>query len=242
MRIASPLAATANAEERSHRAKSSEHTRDAGVKLLIGTGNAGKIRELETLLSGLDVELTTPAQLGLDLDVDETGETLEENARLKARAYANAGGMVALADDSGLFVDALIGAPGVRSARYGAPQATTDEDRVSLLLNALAGVPESERTAAFRCVIVIAKPGSSEVHIARGELRGIIEMQPRGTNGFGYDPVFLLPDRRKTMAELESTIKNRISHRGLAAQAARGIIETLANQDAPTPNGRANPG
>ena len=212
------------------------------MRLLIGTGNAGKIRELETLLSGLAVDLTTPAQLGLDLDVDETGETLEENATLKARAYANAWGMLALADDSGLFVDALDGGPGVRSARYGAPQATTDEDRVDLLLNALVDVPESQRTAAFRCVIAIAPPGLFEVHIVRGELRGIIGMQPRGTNGFGYDPVFLLPDRGKTMAELESTIKNRISHRGLAAQAAREIIETLANQDAQTPEARSNPG
>ena len=193
------------------------------------------------MLSGLAVELTTPAQLGLDLDVEETGETLKENATLKARAYANAGGMLALADDSGLFVDALDGAPGIRSARYGAPDAKTDEDRVELLLGTLAEVPVSHRTAAFRCIIAIAQPGSSEVHIARGELRGIIGMRPRGTNGFGYDPVFLLPDRDKTMAELESTIKNSISHRGLAAQAARRIIETLANQDASTPNAPGNP-
>ena len=212
------------------------------MKLLIGTGNAGKVRELETLLGGLGVELKTPARMGLEMDVDEIGETLEENATLKARAYADAGGVVALADDSGLFVDALNGAPGVRSARYGAPQATTDEDRVDLLLKTLADVPEWERTAAFRCVIAIAPPGSSETHIARGELRGIIALQPRGTNGFGYDPVFLLPDRGKTMAELESTIKNRISHRGLAAQAARRIIESLANQDAQTPEARANLG
>ena len=127
------------------------------MKLLVGTGNPGKVREFRELLDGLPVELVTPADIGLDIEVEETGDTLEENALIKAQAYANAGGILTLADDSGLFVDALDGAPGVISARYGAPDARTDEDRVELLLRNLADVPEGERNAAFRCVIVIAE-------------------------------------------------------------------------------------
>ena len=198
------------------------------MKLLVGTGNPGKVREFRELLDGLPVELVTPADIGLDIEVEETGDTLEENALIKARAYANAGGITALADDSGLFVDALDGAPGVHSARYGAPEARTDEDRVRLLLGALAGVPEGQRDAAFRCVIVIADPGESDVRMARGELRGILGLTPRGTNGFGYDPIFVVPEHGKTVAELDSITKHALSHRGQAARAAREIIAEIA--------------
>ena len=198
------------------------------MKLLVGTGNPGKVREFRELLDGLPVELVTPADIGLDIEVEETGDTLEENALIKARTYANAGGITALADDSGLFVDALDGAPGVHSARYGAPEARTDEDRVRLLLGALAGVPEGQRDAAFRCVIVIADPGESDVRMARGELRGILGLAPRGTNGFGYDPIFVVPEHGKTVAELDSITKHALSHRGQAARAAREIIAEIA--------------
>ena len=198
------------------------------MKLLVGTGNPGKVREFRELLDGLPVELVTPADIGLDIEVEETGDTLEENALIKARTYANAGGITALADDSGLFVDALDGAPGVHSARYGAPDARTDEDRVRLLLGALAGVPEGQRDAAFRCVIVIADPGESDVRMARGELRGILGLTPRGTNGFGYDPIFVVPEHGKTVAELDSITKHALSHRGQAARVAREIIAEVA--------------
>ena len=198
------------------------------MKLLVGTGNPGKVREFRELLDGLPVELVTPADIGLDIEVEETGDTLEENALIKARVYANAGEMTALADDSGLFVDALGGAPGVHSARYGAPKAKSDEDRVQLLLRALADVPEGQRDAAFRCVIVIADPGESDVRMARGELRGILGLAPRGTNGFGYDPIFVVPEHGKTVAELDSATKHALSHRGQAARAAREIIAEIA--------------
>lgn len=198
------------------------------MKLLVGTGNPGKVREFRELLDGLPVELVTPADIGLDIEVEETGNTLDENALIKAQAYANAGGILTLADDSGLFVDALDGAPGVISARYGAPDARTDEDRVELLLRNLADVPEGERDAAFRCVIVIAETGVDTVRMAKGELRGIIGQTPRGTNGFGYDPVFVVPEYGKTVAELDSDIKNALSHRGRAARAAREIIADMA--------------
>ncbi len=198
------------------------------MKLLVGTGNPGKVREFRELLDGLPVELVTPADIGLDIEVEETGDTLDENALIKAQAYANAGGVLTLADDSGLFVDALDGAPGVISARYGAPDAKTDEDRVELLLRNLADVPEGERNAAFRCVIVIAEPGVDTVRMAKGELRGIIGQTPRGTNGFGYDPIFVVPEYGKTVAELDSDIKNALSHRGRAARAAREIIADMA--------------
>ena len=198
------------------------------MKLLVGTGNPGKVREFQELLDGLPLELVTPADIGLDMEVEETGDTLEENALLKAQAYANASEILTLADDSGLFVDALGGEPGVRSARYGAPDAKTDEDRVELLLRNLADVPDGQRAAAFRCVIVIAKPGEDTVRIAKGELRGIIEQTPRGTNGFGYDPIFVVPEYGKTVAELDSDIKNVLSHRGRAARIARDIIAEIS--------------
>lgn len=197
------------------------------MKLLVGTGNPGKVREFHELLDGLPVELVIPSEVGLDMEVEETGETLEKNALLKAQAYANASGILTLADDSGLFVDALGGEPGVRSARYGAPDATADEDRVELLLSNMADVPDGKRDAAFRCVIVIAEPDEDTVRIAKGELRGIIGHAPRGTNGFGYDPIFIVPEYGKTVAELDSETKNALSHRGRAASVAREIIAEM---------------
>ncbi len=199
------------------------------MKLLLGTGNSGKVREFHELFSGVPAELVTLTDIGLDMEVDEVGETLETNALAKARVYANASGMTTLADDSGLFVDALGGAPGVHSARYGAPDAKTDDDRLQLLLRALDGIPEDSRGAAFRCVIIIAEPGSNDVHVAKGELRGIIGQTGKGTNGFGYDPIFVVAGHGKTMAEFDSKTKNMLSHRGRAARAAREIVSELAS-------------
>jgi XTP/dITP diphosphohydrolase len=157
--------------------------------------------------------------------VTESGDTYEENARLKALAYAKLSGLTTLADDSGLEVDALDGAPGVRSARF-AGQAAGDADRVGLLLTRLEGVPGERRTARFKCVIAIASPEGS-VEICRGECEGIIALGPSGASGFGYDPVFFIPEAGKTMAELPMEAKNRISHRARASQQARDVLQRL---------------
>jgi XTP/dITP diphosphohydrolase len=194
-------------------------------KLLIATNNPGKVKEYADLLDGLPLTITTPAQEGLSLAVDETGGTFAENAILKARAYARAGGLLTLADDSGLEVDALGGAPGVRSARYAGGEAS-DEDRYCLLLRNLADVPAEERTARFRCVVAVATP-EGKVHTAEGRCEGVIGFEPRGTHGFGYDPVFCLSDRGQTMAELSPQVKNQISHRARAVQAALPVLRRL---------------
>ena len=194
-------------------------------KLLIATNNPGKLREYEELLAGLPLELTSPAREGLSLEVAETGESFAENARLKAVAYARASGLLTLADDSGLEVDALSGRPGVHSARY-AGEGADDEERYRLLLEEMRGVPWEKRTARFHCVIAIATP-EGEVRTAEGTCEGIIAFEPRGEHGFGYDPVFYLPQHGRTMAELEPRAKNRISHRARAARKAREILREL---------------
>ena len=195
-------------------------------RLLLATYNPGKVREYRVLLEGLPIEITFPADEGLLLDVDETGETFEENACLKAVAFAHASGMLTLADDSGLEVDALEGRPGVRSARYAGPGAT-DVDRYEKLLTELAGVPGSDRRARFRCVIAIAGV-DGVVCIADGTCEGSIGRSPRGEFGFGYDPVFLVDGfDGRTLAELEPEVKNRISHRAEAARALRPKLAKL---------------
>ena len=185
------------------------------MELLIATHNPGKVREYQELLAGLSLELTYPAQKGLDIEVAETGESFAENARLKATAYARASGLLTLADDSGLEVDALGGEPGIRSARYAGSEAS-DEDRYRLLLEKLRGVPWEERTARFRCVIAVVTP-EGQIHTAEGACEGIITFEPKGEHGFGYDPVFYFQEYEMTMAELPSETKNRISHRARAA-------------------------
>ena len=201
------------------------------MKLLIATNNPGKVREYEELLETLPaaVEITYPAQQGLALEVEESGETFEENARLKALAFAQASGLLTLADDSGLEVDALDGAPGVRSARYAGPDAN-DVDRYRKLLGALAGVPADRRSARFRCVVALAQPDGT-IHTADGTCEGEIGHEPRGTHGFGYDPVFVVDGYGgRTMAELAPEIKNRISHRGRALAAIRPRLEQLVSR------------
>ena len=197
-------------------------------KLLLATRNPGKVREYRELLQGLPVELTWPEAEGITLEPEEAGATFAENAILKARAYAAASGLLTWADDSGLEVDALGGEPGVRSSRYAGPGAS-DADRYRLLLRKMAGVPWERRTARFRCVIAIADPAGA-LHTAEGTCEGIIAFAPRGANGFGYDPVFYLPDRGCTMAELSPAEKNQISHRARAARAARRILEEMLGE------------
>lgn len=196
------------------------------TKLLIATHNPGKVREYRALLADLPLEVTYPGAEGITFEVDETGATFAENAILKARAYAEASGLLTWADDSGLEVDALGGEPGVYSARYGAPAARSDTDRVRYLLDKLAGVPGSDRTARFRCVVALAT-AEGDVRTVDGACEGRIGDEPHGEHGFGYDPVFLVADYdyAVTLAELEPAIKNQISHRARASQKARLALE-----------------
>ncbi|MFH0847870.1 MAG: XTP/dITP diphosphatase [Chloroflexota bacterium] len=192
-------------------------------KLLLATNNRGKVREYRSLLDDLPLQLVTPAEAGITTVVDEVGESLEENARLKAVALAAESGLLALADDSGLEVDALGGEPGPLSARY-AGKGASDRDRVSYLLSRLEGVPWEKRTARFRCVIALAIPGG-EVGVCSGECHGLITFEPRGEEGFGYDPIFYFPELGKTMAELPLETKNQVSHRGHAARKVRQVFQ-----------------
>lgn len=187
-------------------------------KLLLATNNRGKARELKELLRELPMELVLPGELGITAEVDETGSSLEENARLKATVLAKESRLLALADDSGLEVDALGGEPGPLSARY-AGEGASDKERVEFLLAKLKGVPREKRTARFRCVIAIATP-EGKVELCFGECQGLITFGPRGEKGFGYDPVFYFPGLEKTMAELPLDVKNKVSHRGVAAREA----------------------
>jgi XTP/dITP diphosphohydrolase len=193
--------------------------------LLLATNNAGKVCEYREILGDLPLTLVTPAELGLGLNVEETGQTYEQNALLKARAYAKVSGLPALADDSGLEVDALDGAPGVRSARYDG-RSGSDTDRYRILLQHLDGVAPEKRGARFRCVIAIATP-DGRTFTCEGVCPGLIGTEPSGTGGFGYDPVFVLPELGRTMAELSSPEKNRLSHRGRAGRKARPILLQL---------------
>jgi XTP/dITP diphosphohydrolase len=195
------------------------------MRLLIATHNHGKLIEYRELLAGLPYELVTLDDVGIREDVEETGTTFAENARLKALAYARQSGLLTLADDSGLEVDALGGEPGVRSKRYAGEDAS-DADRNAFLLNKLHEVPRGKRSARFRCVICIASP-RGETWESDGTCEGEIIFEPRGTNGFGYDPIFYFPERGVTMAELPSEEKNRVSHRARAAEGAREILERL---------------
>ena len=188
------------------------------MRLLLATRNRGKLREYRQLLAGLPLELVSLKDLDITIDIPELGESFLENATLKASGYARLSGITTLADDSGLEVDALGGAPGVQSARWAGP-AAGDRERIQLLLERLRDVPPAARGAQFRCVVAIAT-ADGRLFTAEGSCRGLIIDQPRGRHGFGYDPVFLLPELGVTMAELAPEAKNRISHRARALQAA----------------------
>ena len=195
-------------------------------QLLIATHNEGKVREFRHLLGNVPFSLTSLKEEGVTDDVEETGTSFEENAIIKAKAYSRITGLVALADDSGLEVDALGGDPGVYSARYGG-EGLTDEGRVELLLHNMRGVPWNLRGARFRCVLAIATPEDEPVTV-EGTVEGIIQYEPMGDGGFGYDPVFLLPDRGLTTAQLPMDLKNSLSHRGRAAQKAASLLKEWA--------------
>ena len=201
---------------------------DVSNKLLLATNNPGKIRELTSLLEGTPFVVATPESEGISLDVEETGSTFEDNAILKAAAFARASGLCAMADDSGLEVDALGGEPGVYSARYAGPDAT-DEELVRYLLGKLAGIEWKKRSARFRSVVALAHPGG-EVQLFDGACEGIVALEPRGDKGFGYDPIFYIPDLGKHMAELDMDEKNGISHRGKAARKALEYLKAAAMQ------------
>ena len=190
--------------------------------LLIATRNRGKLAELTALLADVPFALVSLEQAGVKQDVNETGATLEENASLKAATYARLSGLQTLADDSGLEVDALGGDPGHLSSRW-AGECATDAQRIAFLYKKLQNIPDKARTARFRCVIAIALPhGPVELH--SGECQGMIIERPRGSFGFGYDPVFYIPEMMKTFAEMTIEEKNGISHRGIAT---RNMIKLL---------------
>jgi len=195
------------------------------LKLLLATNNQGKVKEYHALLKSLPVELVTPREIDVTIEVAETGSTYVENARLKAMTLAKVSRLVSLADDSGLEVDALNGEPGVRSSRY-AGIGASDEVRIKYLLRKLEGVLLNKRTARFVCVIAIATP-EGKIETCTGECAGQITLEPRGDSGFGYDPVFFFPKFGKTMAELPMSLKNQISHRYQAARQVSGVLEKL---------------
>ena len=211
--------------------------------LVIATGNKGKLREYQQLLSELPLNIVSLEDVGISLEVEETGNTFSENAWLKALTYSNLTGMLTLSDDSGLEVDALHGQPGVHSARYGGPSLTSDEARVSLLLRNLEAVRWAERTARFKCVIAIAGSKNHQINPAEypnqesksvriasvvGSISGMIQYEPRGEDGFGYDPVFFLPSINQTMAEMTLEYKNLISHRSDATRKVIQVLRTIA--------------
>ncbi len=217
------------------------------LKLLIATRNQGKMREYQQLFRELPFQLLSLDDLGIDAEVEETGQTFLENAWLKANTYASLSGLLTLSDDSGLEVDALRGEPGIHSARYGGGAASSDPERVSLLLSNLTDVPWPRRTARFRCVIAIArspatllgtdvpysftiqqdKPG--QLASVVGSVAGMIQYEPQGDEGFGYDPVFYLPSFERTMAQVALEEKNRISHRADAARKAALVLRQIGS-------------
>jgi len=195
------------------------------MKILVATHNPGKLKELKVLLDGLPAELVLLDDIGIHDEIEETGATFEANARLKASGYAARSRLLTLADDSGLEVDALGGEPGVYSARYGGP-GKNDDDRNQLVLEKMREVPEGQRAARFRCVIAVADPGK-ELFTAEGAVEGAIAYQPRGSNGFGYDPIFWMAEYGATLGQLGPEIKNQVSHRSRAVRAARPRLEML---------------
>lgn len=196
-------------------------------KLLIATHNQGKLREYRELLADLPLEVVSLAEQGVTHEVPEVGESFTENAVLKALDYAEMTGLWTWADDSGLEVDALNGEPGIYSARYGGLD--SEEARYQLLLERLVDVPPAQRTARFRCTVAIALP-DGDAFTAMGTIEGLIASAPRGSQGFGYDPVFVIENSDLTMAEISPELKNAISHRAKASRTARRILLTLLNE------------
>ncbi len=197
------------------------------TKLLIASNNNHKVTEFRRLFGHLPIDLLTPNDLNLNLDVDETGDTFEANARLKAHAFAEASGLPALADDSGIEVDALDGRPGVLSARYGG-EGLDDAGRVQLLLQEMASIPDGKRACRYRVVLVLVDHTEPE-ESTEGRCEGQVARQTSGANGFGYDPIFYVPAYGKSIADISPDQKDEISHRGMAA---RAMAEILASRTA----------
>ena len=205
-------------------------------RVLLATTNPHKIAELREILAAVPATFVTPDDLSLSLAVDETGDTFEQNAILKALAFAQAAGLPALADDSGLEVDALGGEPGIYSARW-AGEATPYPVRFRLLAERLegTGVPPEQWTARYRCAIALARPAPWGLYqVVEGRLEGRLVAEPRGKGGFGYDPIFLVPARGLTVAEMSAPEKHRISHRGAAARAAIAPLERMLAEPPPS--------
>ncbi len=186
------------------------------TRLLIATHNKGKLAELSEILSPLGIEIISPSDVGLTLDPEETGTTFEENAMIKAVEYCKASGIPSVADDSGLCIDALGGEPGIYSARYGGEELSFTE-KSNLLLERLADVPDEKRGAHFGCAMAFAAPDGRSFCVY-GRSFGVIAHEQRGDKGFGYDPIFYVPEESKTFAELDESIKNKISHRANASK------------------------
>lgn len=199
------------------------------MELLVATHNRGKIAEFAEMLADLQIDWLSLDDIGVTADVAETGHTFRENAVLKAEWYAQETGLLTLADDSGLEVDALNGKPGVFTARYGGP-GLTHENRYQLLLKNLRDVPELKRTARFRCVIALVGGDGLLLDTSNGICEGSITFAPAGDGGFGYDPVFYLPERGQTMAQVGSKMKHRISHRGRAMKAMEPRLRQVLGQ------------
>lgn len=195
------------------------------MKVLLATANKGKVKELEEMLTGMDITVLSLSDFADFPEIEETGATFAENAYLKARKAVEITGLVSLADDSGLEVDALNGEPGVFSARY-AGEPKSDERNIDKLLEELEGVPESQRGARFRCSLAVVVPGGQEF-LTEGTVEGKILLARKGSGGFGYDPIFYLQGLDKTMAELSLEEKNRISHRAEAFSKAVPIITKI---------------
>ena len=185
------------------------------MKMVLASKNPHKLVEIQKIVERFDIQLVLESELGVDIDVEETGTTFEENSLLKAKAVMEATGLPALADDSGIAVDALNGAPGVYSARYGFDDTLDDWGRLQLLLKNTENVPDGQRQAQFVCVITLMTPDGQVIQ-ARGEVHGVLLTVPRGTNGFGYDPIFYYPPLGKTLAEVAPEEKNQVSHRARA--------------------------
>lgn len=194
-------------------------------RLLIATRNPGKLREIQSLLDDPQISLITPDMIGASLNVMESGRTYEENAALKASAYARLANLITMADDSGLEVDALSGQPGIRSARFSPLPNATDADRRAYLLDLLRAYPQPW-SAHFHCTVAIAAP-TGKIYYGQGNCPGEIIPTERGTNGFGYDPIFLIPVAGLTMAELSMAEKNQLSHRAHAITAALAVLHML---------------
>lgn len=195
-------------------------------KFVLATHNPGKLKEMAGILAGFGIEVIMPSDLGITVEVEETGETFAENAMLKAKAICKAAGLPAIADDSGLCVDALNGGPGVYSARYGG-EGLDDRGRYLLLLNSMRGA--ATRNAHFSCAVACAFPGGDTLS-AEGRCDGTIAFAPIGTGGFGYDPVFFVPELRKTFAQLTAEEKSTVSHRGRALADFSKKLETFLNK------------